>query len=124
MNLEAEIWDIDTKGLRLMKYPVKTAGEAYSNLIKTFEMFIPELTLHIPKFIAEGITDLRLFMRYFSLWLKFLTPLYFSLVQPTSISCPSIRTTTIPLVISCRTHLHPHIKYIAVMYYMLFVSMV
>lgn len=54
---DAELWDIDNKGLRLMKYPTKSRGETVSNLIKTFEMFIPELTINIPTAVAEANID-------------------------------------------------------------------
>lgn len=49
---DAEKWDIDNYGVRLLRYP-KPRGESLSNLIKTIEGFIPEFLPSVPKPIAE-----------------------------------------------------------------------
>ena len=53
---DAERWDLDNKGVRLMKYhPSVTAvpGTTFSNLIKTVELFVPELTMSVGEPFAK-----------------------------------------------------------------------
>lgn len=53
---EGEKWDIDNKGIRMMRY-VHGEVETISGLIQTLEMFIPEFTSLPPAKIAEANRD-------------------------------------------------------------------
>lgn len=53
---EGEQWDIDNKGVRMMRY-VNGELETISGLIQTLEMFVPEFTPSPPAKIAEANRD-------------------------------------------------------------------
>jgi len=53
---ESEKWDIDTKGIRMMRY-VHDEVETISGLLQTLELFIPEFTSSPPLHIAEANRD-------------------------------------------------------------------
>jgi hypothetical protein len=54
----AEQWDLDNKGLRIMSYPLDTAG-SYSSLVKTLALFIPEATLSVPDYVEKMNIDMQ-----------------------------------------------------------------
>jgi len=49
---EAEQWDMDTNGIRIMRYPVGKT-EVHSNILKTFELFESEFTVDVPDRVEE-----------------------------------------------------------------------
>lgn len=53
----AEEWDLSTKGVRVLRYVDLAPGEAMANMIKTFELFLPEFTMGVPQKVAEMNID-------------------------------------------------------------------
>lgn len=54
---EAEVWDREVKGVRLFLF-ANSAATTLSNILKTFETFIPEFTKRVPTKVAELNIDL------------------------------------------------------------------
>lgn len=54
---DAELWDIDTKGVRIFRYLYDTQT-TISNLLETIVLFLPEATLGVPKQIEQMNIDM------------------------------------------------------------------
>jgi len=53
---DAELWDLDEKGLRLMKF-VEKYTTSLANIIKTIDLFLPEFTTGVPEQVARANID-------------------------------------------------------------------
>jgi hypothetical protein len=54
---DAERWDLETKGVRIYRF-AEDGATTVSNIIKTFELFVPEFTKRVPKAVAEMNIDM------------------------------------------------------------------